>query len=486
MQFPCRSWRGIKKMLVGMNDDVGPLCDDVQVFIRQDDRYFDNLVYLSIDHRGHFEVHPDHKVVALHTGYTTTTMKILAIETSCDETAIAILEAEGDEQSAQFRVLGNALISQIDIHREYGGVFPALAKREHAKNLVPILEAALEEAELLVEDTQAIPEEKRLKIAEILSREPGLAESFFEFVSECEAPDIDTIAVTAGPGLEPALWVGINFAKALALLWDKPIVAVNHMEGHIMAALAKEAPQHREDTPSSGTRSNLVISDVQIPVLALLISGGHTELVVMKEWLEYELVGQTLDDAAGEAFDKVARMLSLPYPGGPEISRLAEEVRTSDVLTSDRGGPTATLPRPMINDATCNFSFSGLKTAVLYLLKKNPEMTEHEKKHLAHEFENAVTEVLWKKTARALDETGAQMLALGGGVSANTHIRRTFAANIASRVDTGCPPVDLRIPSAALTTDNAIMIALAGFYRARREEFPDDVIANGNRSLASI
>lgn len=393
-------------------------------------------------------------------------MKILAIETSCDETAIAILEAEGDEQNAQFRVLGNALISQIDIHKEYGGVFPALAKREHAKNLVPILEAALEEAELLIEDTQAIPEEKRHKIVEILSREPGLAESFLEFVSECETPDIDAIAVTAGPGLEPALWVGINFAKALALLWDKPIVAVNHMEGHIMAALASE---------KSGGRT-LEIRDVKMPVLALLISGGHTELVLMKEWLEYELVGQTLDDAVGEAFDKVARMLSLPYPGGPEISRLAELVRANPSQETD---PSYVLPRPMISDATCNFSFSGLKTAVLYLLKKNPEMTEHEKKHLAHEFENAVTEVLWKKTVRALDETGAQTLALGGGVSANTHIRRTFAANMQSEY----PHVALRIPSASLTTDNAIMIALAGFYRARRDDLGSDFVANGNRSL---
>ena len=163
-------------------------------------------------------------------------MKILAIETSCDETAIAILECKGDEKNAVFTVLGNALLSQIEIHKEYGGVFPALAKREHAKNLVPVLESALEEAELLHEDTQAIPEETRNKIAAILLREPGLSEQFFEFVSECEPPTIDVIAVTAGPGLEPALWVGINFAKALALLWEKPLVAVNHMEGHILAA----------------------------------------------------------------------------------------------------------------------------------------------------------------------------------------------------------------------------------------------------------
>ena len=255
-------------------------------------------------------------------------MKILAIETSCDETAIAILDCNGDEKAAQFAVLGNALLSQIDIHKEYGGVFPALAKREHAKNLVPILESALEEAELLNEDTQAIPDETRAKIAEILAREPGLFETFFEFVSECEPPDIDAIAVTAGPGLEPALWVGINFAKALALVWNKQLVAVNHMEGHILAALARqEAPSTKREEPNKFKIEKLKIENVEIPLLALLISGGHTELVLMKTWLEYELIGQTRDDAVGEAFDKVARMLSLPYPGGPELSRLAEQAR---------------------------------------------------------------------------------------------------------------------------------------------------------------
>ncbi len=407
-------------------------------------------------------------------------MKILAIETSCDETAIAIVEATGDEANAEFAVLGNALLSQIDLHREYGGVYPMLAKREHAKNLVPILEAALEEAELLHEDMQAMREETRDKIAEILSREPGLTEAFLDFVSESERPDIDVIAVTAGPGLEPALWVGVNFARALALAWEKPIVAVNHMEGHIMAALARE----------SSSRSNLEVKDVALPVLALLISGGHTELVVMKSWLEYELVGATRDDAVGEAFDKVARMLSLPYPGGPEISRLAEIARSSvskvEPYSSNEEGSTLltpTLPRPMLNDATCDFSFAGLKTAVLYLLKKNPEVTEREKHELAREFEDAVAEVLWKKTERALEATGAETLVIGGGVSANTHIRRIFKHSVATRVDTRCPPVELRIPPAALTTDNAIMIALAGFYRALREEFTHTPVASGRRSL---
>ena len=410
-------------------------------------------------------------------------MKILAIETSCDETAIAIVEAEGNEKAAQFRVLGNALLSQVEIHKEYGGVFPALAKREHAKNLVPILEAALEEAELLHEDIQAIPEETRAKISEILAREPGLAETFFEFISECEPPEIDAIAVTTGPGLEPALWVGINFAKALALIWEKPLIAVNHMEGHILSALASE----RSNLDASSQGSTLEIQNVAMPVLALLISGGHTELVLMKEWLTYELIGQTRDDAVGEAFDKVARMLELPYPGGPEISRLAESTRHEDVVrpTSDVGRTTSytfRLPRPMIDSGTCDFSFAGLKTAVLYLLKDNPGIKEKDKKHVAKEFEDAVADVLWKKTSRAIEQTDAQTLVIGGGVSANIHIRRIFAENMKKEY----PNVALRIPSAALTTDNAIMIALAGFYRARRNDFskPDALSANGNRSLA--
>ncbi|MCR4333734.1 MAG: tRNA (adenosine(37)-N6)-threonylcarbamoyltransferase complex transferase subunit TsaD [Patescibacteria group bacterium] len=404
-------------------------------------------------------------------------MKILAIETSCDETAIAILECVGDETCAEFNTLGNTLLSQIEIHREYGGVFPALAKREHAKNLVPILESALEEAELLHEDAQAIPEDMRANISAILAREPGLTEAFFAFVSECEVPAIDAIAVTAGPGLEPALWVGINFAKALALLWQKPLVAVNHMEGHILSALA------------SGKGDTLTVQGITLPVLALLISGGHTELILMKEWLEYELVGATRDDAVGEAFDKVARMLSLPYPGGPEISRLAEALRAEQVgrdkarlpdLGLAETRPELRLPRPMIHEDSCDFSFAGLKTAVLYLLKNRPELNEEEKKLLAHEFENAVADVLWKKTAQAIEKTGAQTLVIGGGVSANTHIRRIFTENIKQEF----PDITLRIPSAALTTDNAIMIALAGFYRARREGIPTDIVANGNLSLS--
>lgn len=391
-------------------------------------------------------------------------MKILAIETSCDETAVSILECAGDETSAIFSVLGNALLTQIDIHKEYGGVFPAIAKREHAKNLVPLLGAALEEAELLHEDTQAIPEETHASVVETLAREPGLTEAFLSFITECEVPAIDAIAVTHGPGLEPALWVGVNFAKALSVVWNKPIVGVSHMEGHLISALSiKNGEQY-------------VIENIHLPILALLISGGHTELLVMKEWLQYELVGKTLDDAVGEAFDKVARMMNLPYPGGPEISKLAERDR-EDAKTNH-----FKLPRPMLGDPACNFSFSGLKTAVLYLIKERAELSDVEKEQLAREFEDAVADVLYAKTSRALALTEAKTLTIGGGVSANTTIRREFEKKIAEEH----PEVTLRIPIQELTTDNAVMIGMAGYFRALKKEFtpPDALRADGNLSLS--
>lgn len=391
-------------------------------------------------------------------------MKILAIETSCDETAIAILECEGDEQAARFTILGNALLSQIEIHQEFGGVFPAVAKREHAKNLVPILEAALSEAELLREDTQSFPEELRERVVTILEREPDLGEAFLASLSEMEVPDIDAIAVTAGPGLEPALWVGVNFAKALCVLWDKPLIASNHMEGHTLSALLTEAGERTYE-----------LKDIKLPLLALLISGGHTELDAANAWREYKLVGQTRDDAVGEAFDKVARMLGLPYPGGPEVSKLAEKDR-EDARTNPYK-----LPRPMIDTEDCDFSFSGLKTSVLYKTKEK-ELSEIEKEQLARAFEDAASDVLYAKASKALAQTGALTLALGGGVSANKHIRRVFR----ERLPQDHPEVSLFIPNAFLTGDNAIMIAIAGFYSYLNKEFADieTLKANGNLSLS--
>lgn len=391
-------------------------------------------------------------------------MKILAIETSCDETAVSILECSGDKHGAEFRVLGNALISQIDLHREFGGVFPALAKREHAKNLVPLLSSALEEAELLHEDLQALDPILHENLTLLLSREPELAEAIFAFLPECERPDIDAIAVTSGPGLEPALWVGVNFARALSLAWNIPVVATDHMEGHILSSLL-----------TSEDDVTFTLPKPKLPLLALLISGGHTELVHMKDWLSYFLVGRTRDDAVGEAFDKVARMLGLPYPGGPEVSKLAERDR------EDSNTNPYKLPRPMLHDPHCDFSFSGLKTAVLYLTK-GKELTDTEKEQLARAFEDAAADVLYAKSLRALDETQAKTFAIGGGVSANTHIRRVFTERLA----TDAPDVRLCIPSVTLTGDNAIMIGVAGYFHALNEEFADiqTLVANGNQSLA--
>lgn len=392
-------------------------------------------------------------------------MKILSIETSCDETAITVLEASGDEHTAEFRILGNALLSQIDIHREFGGVYPAVAKREHAKNLVPILAASLEEADLLAKTSTDIPEELRAELTSLLEREPGLSDALLAFLGSYDIPAIDAIAVTHGPGLEPALWVGVNFVRALALAWKKPVIGINHMEGHLLSALAVAD----ENDPS-----RFSIAHTELPVLALLISGGHTELVSMDSWLSYRLIGRTRDDAVGEAFDKVARMLGLPYPGGPEVSKLAETAR-------DRGNTEQpSLPRPMLSDATCDFSFSGLKTAVLYLVKGR-ELSESDKEQVAHAFEDAVGDVLFGKASRGLLETHAKTLVLGGGVSANTHVKRVFAERMTEKH----PEVTLKIPAARFTTDNAIMIGIAGYYRAIRQDFvdADTLRADGNLSL---
>lgn len=387
-------------------------------------------------------------------------MNILSIETSCDETAVSIVRADGVFPHAEYKILGNALFSQIDIHREYGGVFPAVAKREHARTLVPMLEKALTEATLLTKEDQPLTPIEHEKLEELLFREQGLGDALTAFFETHTKPDIDLIAVTSGPGLEPALWVGINFARALSKHWHIPIVPTNHMEGHILSAVFE------------GT----TLPEIAFPTLALLISGGHTELVLMDQWNHYTLVGQTRDDAVGEAFDKVARMLDLPYPGGPEISKLA------DIARKDGLPPYATLPKPMLDSGDFDFSFSGLKTAVRYAIE-GKTLTDNEKAALARDFEDTVTEVLLKKTKAAIDDTGAQTLVLGGGVTANKTIRKEFLGYF----NTEYPTLSVYIPETNLSTDNSVMIALAGHARANEALPPDTEIAiqaNGNLSLS--
>jgi len=382
-------------------------------------------------------------------------MRILAIESSADESGVSIIEAHGDfDAGFTYTVLGNALASQTATHTKYGGIFPNMAVREHQQNLVPLLTSVLEKAGMRGGVTEA-------DVSGILARETDLRGHLEEFFKTQGKPVIDAIAVTHGPGLEPTLWVGVNFAKALAHAWDLPLVPINHMEGHILVSAASEN----------------TMTSFEFPLLSLLISGGHTELVLSREWMHYELIGQTRDDAVGEAFDKVARLMGLPYPGGPEISRLAAEVRESARLSLSH----VVLPRPMIDSGDFDFSFAGLKTAVRKVVEAE-ELTDERRRMIALEFENACADVLVAKTMRAIEEYGAQTVLVGGGVSANTHIRTSLAQAIK---DYGLG-TKLLVPPPSLATDNALMIALAGYFRARRGEYAaaDSIRANGNLKLA--
>lgn len=369
-------------------------------------------------------------------------MKILGIETSCDETAVCIIDCEGNPSDGNFKIniLGDALHSQIDLHKEFGGVVPFMAKREHAKNLIPLFIQSLKQADLFKEYSEKNPlnEDAREKLNEIFGREIEFKNNFIEFIETTNKPhSIEAIAITEGPGLEPALWMGIIFSKALSLVYDLPLIPINHMEGHIMSVLP-----------------NLNNHKIKFPAISLLISGGHTELILMRDWHSYEIIGETRDDAVGEAFDKVARMLDLPYPGGPEISRLADLHRKTKTSTQEY-----ILPRPMINSKDFNFSFSGIKTAVLYSLKNNHE-NKIPKEIVAKEFEEAVTEVLVTKTLKALEEYNAETLILGGGVVSNKYLRKEFKKEIKK-----ISGVSLLIPENKLRTDNAVMIAISAYLR---------------------
>ena len=380
-------------------------------------------------------------------------MKILAIETSCDETAISIIEANGGLGAPTFIVLAEVTVTQLDLHKAFGGVVPMLAKREHQKALIPVLLQAISESGVHSEHKQIDIE----LLKGILTKEPELLESFTHQKNSFPFPEIDAVAFTYGPGLEPALWVGINFAKAIAALWNKPLVPVNHMEGHLFAHLAAG-------------------ETMQFPALGLLVSGGHTELVLAKNWCEYEILGSTRDDAVGEAFDKVARILGLPYPGGPAISKEAEKW-----TASEHSALAISLPRPMINSNDLDFSFAGLKTAVLYLVQKLPALTPLHIVAIAKEFQDAAIEVLLSKSRRAIEEYSPKKFIIGGGVSANKLLR----SEAAKMITNDFPDTHLAIPTPKLSTDNATMIAVAGYIR--HEKFgptpADQIQATGNLSL---
>jgi N6-L-threonylcarbamoyladenine synthase len=436
-------------------------------------------------------------------------MRVLGIETSCDETGVCIIETQESKDGQAITVLGNQLYSQVSKHQEFGGVFPMLAKREHAKNLVPLLEACLKEADLWKklelfdfkmsgrssdEETRGLFKLNNLSfettkenIKKTLEREGELFNELVKLLETIQKPNIDAIAVTNGPGLEPALWVGVVFAKALNEAWGIPVIPTNHMEGHIVVSALSPFPTLDKEGCRIGeagrlkNRNSFLITETKYPAVALLISGGHTQLVLIKDNLKYEIVGSTRDDAVGEAYDKVARMLSLPYPGGKIISDLAQKER---VEFPDKKAPYP-LPRPMIKSGDLNFSFSGLKTAVLYTLKKillnsqdGESITNSVKQEIALEFENAVLDVLTSKVSQAIEEYSPQTLIIGGGVSANIQIR--------SELKRVCEKYNIKflVPEVSASTDNALMIALAGFMNIYDGRLTTtDFKANGNLSL---
>ncbi len=344
-------------------------------------------------------------------------MKILGIETSCDDTAATVVEAKGACPNDSFRrgfakpafsVLSNISYSQVAIHKKYGGIVPNLASRAHLQKIFPTIKRALSAAKTKLDD-------------------------------------IDLIAVTRGPGLMPSLLIGVNAARALAYRFRKPIIGVNHIEGHIYS-------------------NWLTNKKIEFPALILVVSGGHTNLILMRDYGKYKIIGQTLDDAAGECFDKTARLLKLGFPGGPAIAAKAAKfkVQSSHPTGDHPKGEKfkVELPRPMINSNDYDFSFSGLKTAVLYLyndlIKKYPP--KEIRPAMAAEVQNAIVDVLVSKTAKAAKNLNPKTVMIAGGVSANKMLREEIVKKI------GPYNILLVIPEFIYSTDNAAMIAAAGYF----------------------
>ena len=333
-------------------------------------------------------------------------MKILGIETSCDETAASVV----NYSQGRFKILSNVVSSQINIHKKYGGVVPEVASRNHVLNINPVVNAALRKA-------------------------------------KTNPDQLDRIAVTVGPGLIGSLRIGADAAKAMAWAWDKKIVGVNHLYGHLVSVLVGLTMAQQKKL---------------FPALALIVSGGHTDLVVAKAPGKYVKIGSTIDDAAGEAFDKVAQLLDLGYPGGPAVSKLALK---GDAKTID-------LPRPMINEKNFDFSFSGLKTAVLYKLQKEEKIGPKYRVDMCASFQQAVVDVLVSKTMSAAVQHGAKSVWLTGGVAANDLLRRTLKKSV-TKTDRQFLAADKK-----LTTDNAAMIAMAGALSKPSKVFEIKVDAN--------
>lgn len=319
-------------------------------------------------------------------------MYILGIETSCDETAASVLSIS---PQGRVKVLSNVISSQIEIHKEYGGVVPEIAAREHVLHIIPVINESLLKA--------------------------GIKPS-----------QLKAIAVTVGPGLVTSLLAGVETAKVLAYAWKKPLIPVNHIEGHIHANFISASKR------------------LKFPAIVLTVSGGHTNLVLLKGYLKYQVIGETRDDAAGEAFDKGAKMMDIGYPGGPIVSDWAKKGKASEIK----------LPRPMIDSAGFDFSFSGLKTALLYTLKKDLKWSEKISDY-CFELQEAIVETLVSKTIKAAKKYNARTVLLSGGVSANRRLREVLEKTVQKKL----AGVTFHMPELAYTTDNAAMIAMAGYYR---------------------
>jgi N6-L-threonylcarbamoyladenine synthase len=379
-------------------------------------------------------------------------MKILSIETSCDDTCVAIMEISG-KKKPHFRVLANIISSQSEIHKKWGGVYPTMAKREHQKNLVSVLIEALNKAKLLKKAKNNLDKRKIIVIKKILEREEPLYERLIKFLNLYEKPEIDALAVTVGPGLEPCLWSGINLAKALSFCWNLPIIPVNHIEAHVFSNWLEILNEKKK---------------VKFLAVCLVASGGNTLLFLMKAIGHYKILGETRDDAAGECFDKVARILGLGYPGGPIIERKAD------------GKIKTRLPRPMINTKDYDFSFSGLKTAVLYNFKKQSENNKKSEKYIraiCKETQQAIIDVLLNKTKKAAKYFGAKTIILGGGVISNKELRKQFKNAFLKE------KIDLLLPEPKISTDNALMVAIAAYFHRFKKKSWKEIVANANQRI---
>lgn len=390
-------------------------------------------------------------------------MKILAIETSCDDTCVAVIKASSDNKKIFFSVLSNIVSSQTEIHKRWGGIYPTIARREHQRNIIPVFKKALKDADLLKLNTfsgsKLLLNKKYQYLEKIFNRDPNLFKKLVLFLKRYQKPNIDAISVTVGPGLEPSLWVGVNFAKSLSCFWDIPIIPVNHIEGHILANLL---PQIRENAKRKTQKAKQQLKTqnfkkIKFPAICLVVSGGHTQLILTQKIGKYTILGETRDDAAGECFDKTARILGIGYPGGPLIEKEAEKL---DVANDEL---QIKLPRPMIYQKNYDFSFSGLKTAVLYDFKNRSAKIRKSKKYIqtiSAEIQQSIIDVLIKKTIKAAKEYNVKSIILGGGVTANKELRYQFQQKIKRDI----PNVKFQIPDSKFCTDNAAMIGVAGYF----------------------